>query len=205
MAYSFLSKTVRDRAGNVIPAASFAVYLTGTTDLASIYEDAAGIVTLSNPTSSDDDGLVQFYANPAIFDFVITKGNFTTTIPNFQLEQNVTLERLAAMTAGDGASLVGLEDAGGYYLGTDAEAALQEIGAALAALGTTLGLQAQADLFVWGAGPFTLSQTPSGVYLFAFLDGVRIPASGFTQVGTTFTPTGIDPPYGTDLEIVYAY
>lgn len=37
-------------------------------------------------------------------------------------------DNLSATTNGNGASLVGIEDAGGYFTGTDVEAALQELG-----------------------------------------------------------------------------
>lgn len=55
------------------------------------------------------------------------------------------LSDLASTANGDGASLIGIEDAGGYFTGMDAEAVLQEVGAAISAIGTPVQLKGTWD------------------------------------------------------------
>lgn len=68
----------------------------------------------------------------------------------------------------------------------------------------------QVDTFVWGPGPFTLSQTPNGYYFLPYVgeaDGLSIllRPSQYTRVGTLVTPLATDPPYGTVFEIYYSF
>lgn len=52
---------------------------------------------------------------------------------------------LASTTIGEGAALIGVSDSGGYYTGTNVEAALQEIGADIAALDQAIILKGSWD------------------------------------------------------------
>lgn len=55
------------------------------------------------------------------------------------------LALVGSNTTGEGASLIGIEDTGGYYTGTDVEAALQEIGSDITAIGTPVQLKGTWD------------------------------------------------------------
>ena len=59
--------------------------------------------------------------------------NFAVS-PFNQANRPVAADDLASTSNGEGASIIGIEDAGAYYAGGDVEAALQEIGADLAAI-----------------------------------------------------------------------
>lgn len=52
---------------------------------------------------------------------------------------------LASTANSKGASMIGIEDTGGYFIGTDLETALGEIGAALAAVGDSIDTQGDID------------------------------------------------------------
>lgn len=66
----------QDRAGNVVPSATVAIYLTGTNTLATGLLDVnnAGI---SNPFTADANGKIQFKAADGIYDMVISYGSQT--------------------------------------------------------------------------------------------------------------------------------
>ncbi len=58
-----------------------------------------------------------------------TKSNLTSTVFNAKLEQaRVILDLLQSATTGEGVSLLGIEDAGGYFSGLNPEAVLQLLG-----------------------------------------------------------------------------
>jgi len=81
---------------------------------------------------------------------------------------------LASTATGEGASLVGVEDAGGYYTGTDVEAVLQEIGQLIADVsGWDKGVETTAAPITSGAThdithAYTLG---SGAHLDVYVDG----------------------------------
>ncbi len=53
--------------------------------------------------------------------------------------------RLGSTANGEGASLIGIEDTGGYFTGTDLETVLGEVGLALAAVGDAIDIQGDID------------------------------------------------------------
>jgi len=68
----------RDDYGNVLAGASITVYLTGTSTLATLYEDSTLAVTTPNPVSADDLGEFVLYVTPGSYDLVIAKAGFDT-------------------------------------------------------------------------------------------------------------------------------
>ena len=97
--------------GSLAPlaSASCAVYLTGTSTLASIYSDN-GVTALTNPTTSSDTGRLQFYAADGRYDIVVTKPGFnSTTITDVLLEDPATSSDLQYLPAGTGAVTRGVQ------------------------------------------------------------------------------------------------
>lgn len=97
--------------GSLAPlaSASCAVYLTGTSTLASIYSDN-GVTALTNPTTSSDTGRLQFYAADGRSDIVVTKAGFnSTTITDVLLEDPATSSDLQYLPAGTGAVTRGIQ------------------------------------------------------------------------------------------------
>lgn len=97
--------------GSLAPlaSASCAVYLTGTSTLASIYSDN-GVTALTNPTTSSDTGRLQFYAADGRYDIVVTKAGFnSTTITDVLLEDPATSSDLQYLPAGTGAVTRGIQ------------------------------------------------------------------------------------------------
>jgi hypothetical protein len=91
--------------GSLAPlaSASCAVYLTGTTTLASLYSDN-GVTALTNPTTSSDTGRLQFYAADGRYDIVCSKtGYATTTITDVLLEDPANAGDLLYLPDGTGA------------------------------------------------------------------------------------------------------
>jgi hypothetical protein len=58
-----------------------------------------------------------------------------------------TETELSSTTTGEGASFIGVEDAGGYYTGTDVESVLQEVGSSLSVSGGGLSITTQTGNF----------------------------------------------------------
>lgn len=69
----------RDDAGNSISGASVTVYAAGTTTASTIYSEGTLTSTESNPFTTGDDGVYEFWADPGIYDLRIAKAGFTTT------------------------------------------------------------------------------------------------------------------------------
>jgi hypothetical protein len=91
--------------GSLAPlaSASCAVYLTGTTTLASLYSDN-GVTALTNPTTSSATGRLQFYAADGRYDIVCSKSGYTTTtITDVLLEDPAQGQDLYYLPAGTGA------------------------------------------------------------------------------------------------------
>jgi hypothetical protein len=147
--------------GSLAPlaSASCAVYLTGTTTLASLYSDN-GVTALTNPTTSSATGRLQFYAADGRYDIVCSKSGYTTTtITDVLLEDPANAGDLLYLPNGTGAvtrtiqgklrETVSVTDFGAVGDGvTDDTAAIQ---AALAAG------QAQSKSIYFPAGTYSVS------------------------------------------------
>ena len=84
-------------------------------------------------------------------------------IPTFILDQRYpTLEFLASTENLKGASLVGVEDAGGYYTGTTVESVLQELGNDLTGYVPYTGATAHVNLGAFNITAANLSGTNTG-------------------------------------------
>ena len=93
----------QDRNGSLIPSASVAVYLTGTTTLASGLTNVSG-APLSNPFTADADGKIQFRAPDGIYDMQVSLGSTTGVKVTFQcvdVEQQLSDANSAADRAED--------------------------------------------------------------------------------------------------------
>lgn len=71
-----LNGVARDDQGNVLESASITVYDTGTTDLATLYEDSDLLVTVPNPIASDDLGEYVLYIGSGSYDLVVAKAGY---------------------------------------------------------------------------------------------------------------------------------
>lgn len=91
----------QDRNGSLIPLANVAVYLTGTTTLATGLKKVDGS-TLANPFTADADGKIQFYAPDGIYDMQVSLGSTTGVKVTFQcvdVEQQLSDANSAANRA----------------------------------------------------------------------------------------------------------
>lgn len=73
----------QDRNGRLIPSASVAVFLTGTTTLATGLKNVSG-GNLANPFTADSDGKIQFYAPDGIYDMQVSLGSTSGIKVTFQ-------------------------------------------------------------------------------------------------------------------------
>lgn len=88
----------QDRTGNLIPSAVVAIYLTGTTTLATGLKNVSG-ANLANPFTADADGKIQFYAPDGIYDMQVSLGSTTGVKVTFQcldVQQQLTDANSAA-------------------------------------------------------------------------------------------------------------
>lgn len=91
----------QDRAGNVVPSATVAIYLTGTNTLATGLKTATD-AALTNPFTATADGKIQFKAADGIYDMVISYGTQTgprITIQCLDLVGQVSAAEQAAAEA----------------------------------------------------------------------------------------------------------
>jgi Chaperone of endosialidase len=112
-----VQRNVQDQQGNIVPGVLGSVYNQGTGVLASLYQDDAGTMPLSNPMTNDATyGSFKFYINPGHFDMTFTKPGYTfEPVYDMQVPQDVlTLGTMATQNAnavaitGGTATLVGL-------------------------------------------------------------------------------------------------
>lgn len=108
-------KVCQDQQGNIVPQVLGSVFNHGTAVLASLYNDDAGTVPLSNPMTSDAQyGSFKFYVNPGHYDLTFTKPGYTfEPINDMQVPQDVlTLGTMATQNANavaiTGGDVVGL-------------------------------------------------------------------------------------------------
>lgn len=95
-------KVVQDQQGNIVPQVLGSVFNHGTAVLASLYQDDAGTIPLSNPMTSDAQyGSFKFYVNPGHYDLSFTKPGYTfEPIDDLQVPADtVTLGTMATQNA----------------------------------------------------------------------------------------------------------
>jgi hypothetical protein len=105
-------------------------YAAGTLTPLASYTTQAGNVAQTNPVILGADGTAQVWLNPTLAYRIIEKTAADVLIRD---TDNIISELgdLASTASGKGASLVGVQDAGGYFTGSTVEAALQEAGAGM--------------------------------------------------------------------------
>lgn len=145
MALPKFYKVCQDQQGNIVPQVLGSVYNHGTSVLASLYQDDAGTLPLSNPMTSDVQyGSFKFYVNPGHYDLTFTKPGYTfEPIADFQVpEDTVTLGTIAVQDAHavniTGGSVSGVSITGGSASGLTSlgVAGNATIGGALAVTGS---------------------------------------------------------------------
>ena len=102
MALPKFYKVCQDQQGNIVPQVLGSVFNHGTAVLASLYQDDAGTVPLSNPMTSDAQyGSFKFYISPGHYDLTFTKPGYTfEPINDLQVPQDVlTLGTMATQNA----------------------------------------------------------------------------------------------------------
>lgn len=107
----------QDRNGSLIPSATVAIYLTGTTTLASGLTTVSN-APLANPFTADADGKIQFHAPDGIYDMQVSLGSTTGVKVTFQcvdVEQqladaNTAADRAETAAANAEAAAEGIED-----------------------------------------------------------------------------------------------
>jgi hypothetical protein len=142
---------------------------------------------------AQEDTTAQSFAAGSSFEARVTAASIRDTA------SDVVLTRLGSTSAGDGASLVGVQDAGSYYAATTVEGVLQELGAS----GGTVGINAIVDNFTGDGADttFTLSKAPvSQNTIDVFINGVYQNKADFSFAGTTLTFTQA-PPLGSEIEV----
>jgi hypothetical protein len=75
--YGVWQGTVQDQLGAVVPNAAVSVHQEGTGELLQLYADRAGVTGLGNPTTTDEEGFVQFYCKPCRIQIIATSGSFS--------------------------------------------------------------------------------------------------------------------------------
>lgn len=101
-------------------------------------------VLASDFNKADDviDGMIVIDANEDVMYRMVFTGDYdpgVTEVTFNALIDTTTLALLASILTGEGASLVGVEDAAGYFIGTNVEAVLAEIRANYASTANGLG------------------------------------------------------------------
>lgn len=161
MSIAFLSKPIRDKAGNELPAATVDVYNTGTLTRSSLFSNNAGTIPLANPLTSTSRGLVQFYVEQGIYDLVITKGNYTSSLSSYSISDLVGPTGATGATGATGPTgSTGATGATGATGPTGATGATGGGGAAANNPLTTLYRATHASDV--GNGPFTLTAAYAG-------------------------------------------
>ena len=106
----------------------------------------------------------------------------TMTFPDVS-QQLTGATDLAAITAGKGASLVGVQDSGGYFSGATAEAVLQEVGADVAALQTSTHNRGMKNGFKLGFSTTTAVTISGGIWAHTGTTDQHV----YTNAQVTFT------------------
>lgn len=173
MALPKFYKVCQDQQGNIVPQVLGSVFNHGTAVLASLYQDDAGTVPLSNPMTSDAQyGSFKFYVNPGHYDLTFTKPGYTfEPIDDMQVPQDVlTLGTMAtqnanavAITGGSAALDAVVTGRGGFYrpngAGSDQYALFSDLNAAGDATRYALRLVGDAPNYL--LGNLGLKTTPS--------------------------------------------
>lgn len=118
MALPAFNRTIVDDAGNILAGASVEVRLRSTLNLASIFSDRDGAVGISNPTTADSNGFVQFYVAAGRYRVTATDGSTTLIwddvvigIPSDEMQLAArSVYARADATAGTAASLAASND-----------------------------------------------------------------------------------------------
>ena len=127
--------TVLDTAGDPVSGAKLQFYEAGTTTPLDTYSDEDLLTANTNPVVANAAGRAgPIYVTPGVAYRVIVKTSADVTIYDQDEVTGSSLDELALITNGKGASLVGIEDAAGNFNAANVEAALAEIMSLLASV-----------------------------------------------------------------------
>ena len=159
--------------------------LAGAQDITATAAQTAFVTTIAYVAAFNSSNVLVFVNNVKLATSAITVANFggflqvtvaaqsagnIVTIAAFESGAGL-LSRLQTISATDGASLLAINDAGGFFVAVQVEAALQEEATARVALATGVGNTA--DLIRrTGTVPFTAAQSMGGFKLTNVADGV---------------------------------
>lgn len=159
--------------------------LAGTQDLTATAAQTAFVTTIAHVAAFNSSNVFVFVNNVKLATSAVTVANSggflqvtlaaqsagtIVTIAAFESGAGL-LSRLQTISATDGASLIAINDAGGFFTAVQVEAALQEEATARVALATGVGNTA--DLIRrTGTVPFTAAQSMGGFKLTNVADGV---------------------------------
>lgn len=142
------NKTITDPAGNILPNTSCTVYLLQTNAPASIFSDVGLSMPLANPTMTDSNGVLTFYADPDFYFIIVNKIGISNQDPIrfFDINDLVTVFQTLVLQA------------------TTAATAAASSAAEAAAYAALLG-QIVEDVIIasWG-GPVTIQPNGSKIY-----------------------------------------
>ena len=112
-------RVVQDSLGNVVPQVLCSVLLEGTGTLATLWQDDAGTIPLSNPMTSDTTyGSFGFYVQPGHYDLTFTKPGYTfqplmdVQVPQDDLTLGTMAQQDAANVAITGGTALGMTSLG---------------------------------------------------------------------------------------------
>lgn len=119
--------SVTTPSGHTATGATVTVYVHGTSTVATLYADRTKGATAANPTVTDANGNLVFYADPGLYDCVATTGSFTVAVP---IDPSDLVHTHDVASGGTGLSSV---TAGSYLVGAGTSAMTEQTPAQVAA------------------------------------------------------------------------
>jgi hypothetical protein len=123
MTLPIFQRTIVNDAGDVIPGASVEVRRESDNALVQLFSDRDGTVLLSNPTTADSDGFVQFFAASSNYKITATGSGGSVVWRYVDIGSADLRSELAAPT---GAAEIGYQPSGAGAVVTDVQAHLRE-------------------------------------------------------------------------------
>lgn len=120
-----------DSNGNNLSGGKVFAYAAGTSTPLDTFSDQAGTIPNTNPVILNARGEATIFWGSSAYKVVLKDSSDVEIWTQDNLRVAVSFSDLASTASGNGASLVGIQDVGGYYSGTTTESALQSIGANL--------------------------------------------------------------------------
>lgn len=197
-----------DSNGDPLSGGVLEFYLAGTTTPANLYSDSSGTsigtsITLNSDGYPESGGnIITLFRDTAVDYKIIALTAAAVTIWTSD-ELGSALDVLASTSNGDGASLVGIEDAAENFTATDVEGALAEIYSDLGSTDTSLG--ASLVGIEDAAGYFSSSTVEGALAEFRALTIYRTKASDTSRASTTTVANDPDLTYAITAAGTYRF